>query len=95
MAGVRDDAFLDRLDDWVSFDVDELPAPFRKPALFVLGRQDAVTGFRGVLKLLEAYPRATVALLDRAGHGLPWEQEELFRAIVGEWLSRVEEFVDR
>jgi pimeloyl-ACP methyl ester carboxylesterase len=91
MAGVRDDRFLDRLDDSVSFGVDDLPAPFRKPALFVLGRQDAVVGFRSAFGLLDAYPRATVAVLDRAGHGLPWEQEGLFRALVDEWLSRVEE----
>jgi pimeloyl-ACP methyl ester carboxylesterase len=91
MQGARDDGFLKRLDDKLSFDVDDLPAPFPRPTLFVLGRQDAIVGFRGAFNLLAAYPRATVALLDRAGHGLPWEQEQLFRALVGEWLSRVEE----
>jgi pimeloyl-ACP methyl ester carboxylesterase len=91
MEGVRDAGFLELLDDKLSFEVDDLPAPFRRPALFVLGRQDAIVGFRGAFNLLDAYPRATIAVLDRAGHGLPWEQEGLFRALVGEWLSRVEE----
>ncbi len=91
LSDVRDDGFLERLDDKLSFDVDDLPAPFGGPALFVLGRQDAIVGFRGAFNLLETYPRATIAVLDRAGHGLPWEQEQLFRALVDEWLSRVEE----
>ena len=63
--------------------------PFDGPTLFVLGRQDAVVGYRGVFELIESYPRATVAVLDRAGHAAPWEQEDLFRALVAEWLARV------
>jgi pimeloyl-ACP methyl ester carboxylesterase len=74
----------------MSFRVDPPPTPFRGPALFVLGRQDAVVGFRGVFELMDAYPRASVAILDRAGHALPWEQEVVFRRLVAEWLSRVE-----
>jgi pimeloyl-ACP methyl ester carboxylesterase len=84
-----DAAFLDRLDDALSHDAPA--APFERPALFVLGRQDAVVGFRGVFRLLDSYPRATVAILDRAGHALPWEQRELFQGLVREWSSRVDE----
>jgi pimeloyl-ACP methyl ester carboxylesterase len=86
-----DTEFLDRLDASVSFPVDPLPVPFERPALFVLGRQDAVVGYRGAFDLIETYPRATVAVLDRAGHALPWEQEPVFRALVDDWLRRVEE----
>ena len=86
-----DRAFLRTLDDAFSFPVDPLPRAFTRPALFVLGRQDAVVGYRGAFEIMEAYPRATVAILDRAGHVLPWEQERLFDALVDEWLSRVEE----
>jgi pimeloyl-ACP methyl ester carboxylesterase len=86
-----DAAFLGRLDEGVGFDVDRLPMPFLRPALFVLGRQDPVVGYGGALSIIEAYPRATVAVLDRAGHALPWEQERVFGALVDEWLSRVEE----
>ncbi len=89
----HDEAFLARLGlhETLSFDVDRLAAPFRGPALFLLGRQDAVVGYRTALDLIENYPRATVAVLDRAGHGLPWEQEDLFMALAREWLARVEE----
>jgi hypothetical protein len=42
-------------------------------------------------RLLEHYPRATFAVLDRAGHGLPHEQVGLLTALMGEWLDRVRE----
>jgi pimeloyl-ACP methyl ester carboxylesterase len=87
----QDGAFLAGLRHAVSLDVDRLPTPFLRPALFVLGRQDAVVGYRGAFTLMDQYPRATVAVLDRAGHALPWEQEGVFHALVGEWLTRVEE----
>lgn len=37
-------------------------------------------------------PRATFAVLDRAGHGLPEEQPAVFKALAHDWLDRVEEF---
>lgn len=61
------------------------------PSLIVAGRQDAVFGYAGAWALLERYPRATFAVLDRAGHALPHEQGELLAALVREWLRRVEE----
>ena len=87
----HDADFLATLTERLSFDVDRLAAPFARPALFVLGRQDSVVGYRAAFSLADAYPRATIAVLDRAGHGLPWEQDGLFRALAGEWLGRVEE----
>jgi len=88
----RDQAFLDCLDENVSFSVDPPPAPFVRPALFVLGRQDPVVGYRTALDLMDHYPRATIAVLDRAGHVLPWEQPAVFKALVMDWLDRVEEW---
>ncbi|MFD2797330.1 alpha/beta fold hydrolase [Promicromonospora vindobonensis] len=67
------------------------PAPFERPALVVVGRQDSVTGYRDAWELVEHYPRATFAVLDRAGHALNIEQRGLFEALVSEWLDRVEE----
>lgn len=91
-----DHAFLDRLATagGFSFDVDKLPAPFPGPTLFLMGRQDASVGYRDAWKILEDYPRATFAVLDRAGHCLTMEQEELFHTLVNEWLDRVEERAD-
>ena len=65
--------------------------PFEKPTLILTGRQDVHVGYKDVWEILEKYPRATFAVLDRAGHALGVEQEGLFQALVYEWLDRVEE----
>jgi pimeloyl-ACP methyl ester carboxylesterase len=74
-----------------SSDIDGKPTPFDKPSLLLLGRQDSHVGYRDAINILEVYPRATLAVLDRAGHALGVEQETLFQALIHEWLERVEE----
>ena len=88
----NDRTFLARIAarEQLSFDVDDLSSPFARPALFLLGRQDAVVGFESALGLTSTYPRATMAVIDGAGHALPWEQPEQFRALALAWLDRVE-----
>jgi pimeloyl-ACP methyl ester carboxylesterase len=77
-----------------SFDVEEaMVDPLEKPTLIVAGRQDWIVGYRDAWQILEKYPRATFAVLDRAGHNLPLAQDHLFDALVGEWLDRLEEEV--
>jgi pimeloyl-ACP methyl ester carboxylesterase len=66
-------------------------SPYPHPTLLVTGRQDSSVGYARAWELLEQYPRATFAVLDRAGHALPHEQPELLRALVTEWLDRVRE----
>jgi pimeloyl-ACP methyl ester carboxylesterase len=75
----------------LSFAVDALSAPFEKPTLILTGRQDSMVGYQDAWQIYENYPRATFAVLDRAGHNLQIEQEILFNALVKEWLDRVEE----
>lgn len=88
---VADHAFLDRLDagPGLSVDVRRLPDPFDRPTLILVGRQDTNVGYLDSIDLLESYPRATLAILDRAGHGVRAEQRGLFRALTDEWLDRV------
>jgi pimeloyl-ACP methyl ester carboxylesterase len=76
-----------------SFDITRLPKPFMEPALILLGRQDNVCGYRDAWKTLDNYPRATLAVLDRAGHclGPGMEEEKLYMALAANWLDRVEE----
>lgn len=74
-----------------SFDVDDLKHPFTKPALIIAGRQDSTVGYQDAWDILARYPRATFAILDRAGHFLGMaEQVELIGALLHEWLERVE-----
>ena len=60
------------------------------PVLVFTGRQDSSTGYRDAWPLLDHYPHATFAVLDRAGHNGHIEQPALFDALVEEWLDRVE-----
>jgi len=61
------------------------------PTLIVTGRQDTTVGYADTWALLEDYPRATFAVLDRADHDLPIQQDNLYRALATDWLDRVEE----
>jgi len=72
-----------------SFNVDKLDAPFMKPSLMVMGRQDHVVGYRDQWNLIENFPRASFVVLDKAGHNMQIEQETLFHALVKEWLERM------
>ncbi|MHB1684992.1 MAG: alpha/beta fold hydrolase [Bacilli bacterium] len=65
--------------------------PFDKPALIITGRQDTSVGYVDSWNILDNYPRATFAVLDRAGHNLQIEQPNLFHALISEWLDRVQE----
>jgi pimeloyl-ACP methyl ester carboxylesterase len=78
-----------------SFNVDSLTQPFPAPTLILTGRFDHWCGYREAYKLLDNYPRATFAVLDRAGHALATEQKSLFQALTSEWLDRVEEYISR
>jgi pimeloyl-ACP methyl ester carboxylesterase len=90
-----DQKFLQRvsIDRPFSFAVDILAEPFPAPVLILAGRQDSVVGYREAWRLLDNYPRATFAVLDRAGHALAGEQQTVWRCLVSEWLDRVEEYV--
>jgi pimeloyl-ACP methyl ester carboxylesterase len=74
-----------------SFAVDALAKPCPAPALIVSGRQDSIVGYRDAWEIIENYPRATFAVLDRSGYLLGVEQADLFGRLAGEWLDRVEE----
>lgn len=72
-----------------SFDVDNLPYKFNKPSLMILGRQDAVVGYKDAFKVIDSYERCTLAVLDAAGHSLQLEQKNLFEIFIKDWLSRI------
>jgi pimeloyl-ACP methyl ester carboxylesterase len=89
---IADHPFNDRLEEAgpFSFDVDRLLAPFGRPTLIITARQDHLCGYRDAWDLLDNYPRATFAVLDRAGHFVNIEQDALCQTLMREWLDRVE-----
>jgi pimeloyl-ACP methyl ester carboxylesterase len=91
-----DTAFQQRLRPHYAFSFEaELSVRIEAPALIVAGRQDSIVGYRDAWPILDDLPRATFAVLDRAGHALEREQSALFNALAGEWLDRVEEHIER
>jgi pimeloyl-ACP methyl ester carboxylesterase len=69
----------------------ELSVHLESPTLIVTGRQDTMTGYADAWGLLEDYPRATYAVLDFADHDLPVLNQDLYQALVADWLDRMEE----
>ena len=72
-----------------SFADEEEDAVFEKPSLLVAGRQDWMSGYLDSVDLMHRYTRATLAVLDSAGHGLAFERPEVFTALIADWLQRV------
>lgn len=64
--------------------------PYGGPVLVVVGRRDATVGWAAALDLLAVHPRATVAVLDRAGHALPHEQPAALAGLLAGWLDAVD-----
>jgi pimeloyl-ACP methyl ester carboxylesterase len=87
-----DREFLKRVAQRFEFPFDPLAlaTPFDRPSLLLTGHQDSSVGFEDLVSLLPSFPRATLAVLDRAGHGVAEEQRVLFGALVGDWLDRIE-----
>ncbi len=72
-----------------SFELNDLEYPFNKSALIISGRQDSVVGYNSSLALSKEFPRATVAVVDNAGHALQIEQPEIFNFLTIDWLKRI------
>lgn len=87
LSAIRDDPARYRF----SFDPDAAPVLCAGPSLIVAGRHDTHVGYRDAWRLMAKLPRAGFAVLDRAEHGLPIDQQALFSALVHDWLVRVRE----
>lgn len=74
-----------------SFDPDAAEVLFSGSSLIVTGRHDASVGYRDAWRLVRKLPRSTYVILDRAEHGLLIDQQDLFAALVRDWLARVQE----
>jgi pimeloyl-ACP methyl ester carboxylesterase len=82
----------------ISLAADDKHPKLFAPTLIICGRQDGVVGYRDSLRLLDLYPRSTYVVLDRGTHALPVDESGVFKALVHDWLTRVDEwraFTDR
>ncbi|TKJ07872.1 alpha/beta hydrolase, partial [Bacillus cereus] len=85
---VANDEFIERLQKNYSLTMDFQREKYENPVLLLTGRQDISVGYQNIIEIIEEYPRATLAVLDMAGHNLQIEQPELFESLVGEWIRR-------
>jgi pimeloyl-ACP methyl ester carboxylesterase len=88
-AALVDQAALERLGERWELPPERGPA-YAGPTLIVAGRLDSTVGYAAAVDLVDHYPHASLAVVDDAGHALPHEQPDLLRALVAEWLARVE-----
>ncbi|RYV51921.1 alpha/beta fold hydrolase [Pengzhenrongella frigida] len=88
-AALVDQAALERIGARWALTPDHTP-PYAGPTLVVAGRLDSTVGYAAAADLVDHYPHASVAVVDDAGHALPHEQPDLLRALLAEWLARVE-----
>ena len=70
---------------------DDQFATFDRPVLIVTGRQDAVVGFEDQWSLARRLPRATYAMLERAGHNIQVDQPAIVRDLLSRWAAAVME----
>ncbi len=91
-----DQGFISRLQsEGYSFSgLDPARSSFSGPSLVVCGRHDAVVGFEQAMGLLPGLDRGTLTVLDGAGHLAQLEKPGLTRALVTDWLRRVEQSED-
>ena len=83
--------FIDRLQKNYSLTMNFHHKTYKKPVLLLVGRQDISVGYKDIIGIIDDYPRATLAVLDMAGHNLQIEQPELFESLVGEWIRRTDQ----
>lgn len=88
-AELADQAALERIGEQWELTPDHAPA-YAGPTVVVAGRLDSTVGYAAAVGLVDYYPHASLAVVDDAGHALPHEQPELLRALLSEWLGRVE-----
>ena len=88
-AALVDEAALERIGERWALAPDHAPA-YAGPTAVVAGRLDSTVGYAAAADLVDHYPHASLAVVDDAGHALPHEQPELLRALLVEWLARVE-----
>lgn len=87
-AGLVDHAAADRISG--RWELAPSGPPYPGPTLIVAGRLDSTVGFAAAIDRLADHPRATLAVVDDAGHALPHEEPELLRALIRRWLDRVQ-----
>lgn len=85
--------FLEKqLDGNFSKDINAIQVQYDKPSLILVGRQDTEVGYEDQYDLYKEFKRATILIVDKAGHNLQIERKNLFETAFLDWIERVETF---
>jgi pimeloyl-ACP methyl ester carboxylesterase len=82
--------FLERLSGGFRTDINSIDLEYDKPVLLLVGRQDSEVGFEQQYELYRKFPRATIMILDKAGHNLQIERRKMFACAFLDFIERVE-----
>jgi pimeloyl-ACP methyl ester carboxylesterase len=82
---VQDEAALERV--FARWPVD-VGTGSEVPTLLLAGRQDSVVGYADTVALLGRHPRATLVVVDGAGHALLHERPEVAGPLLADWVAR-------
>jgi len=69
--------------------VDDIVFPFDNPTLFIVGRQDHCVGYKDLNIVSGNYSRASICIIDEAGHNLQIEKTKIVEVLTLDWLDRV------
>jgi pimeloyl-ACP methyl ester carboxylesterase len=89
-ATARDDAYLEDLRERgypVSDESDQ--TAYDGPMLMLAGRQDRIGGYVDQFTAMQRYPHGTYAVVDAAGHYLPFERPDVFAGLLRPWFDRL------
>ena len=81
-----------KLDGRFTKDINAINLQYEKPALILVGKQDTEVGYEDQYDLYKDFKRATILILDKAGHNLQIERKNVFEAAFLDWIERVETF---
>ncbi|KOP82223.1 alpha/beta hydrolase [Bacillus sp. FJAT-21945] len=60
-----------------------------QPALFIMGKQDSICGYKDHISLLNKFSNATFAILDQTGHMIQIEKRQIVQCLVQDWLLTI------
>ena len=72
--------------------IDEIKEPFDNPTLFIAAKQDHIVGYKDINKILDNYSRASVCIIDEAGHNVEIEKIKIIEVLTLDWLERIQRY---
>lgn len=79
-----------QLDGKFSADSNTVNIQYNRPTLIRVSKQDTEVGYENQYDAFKDYQRATILVLDKAGHNLQTERKTLFVAAFLDWIERID-----